>query len=143
MRPGIGRNASCASGDWLTSRPKGCSQPRQLWFFDILMYIIVFWLYQNLLVLCLPACKWNWHTLSQHQHYYQQPGHVIRKKRRQGYTQSRAQTPTDLVSCPDPTQMDTFLDIILEQGFVTKPHPSTLLHSIHSAHIFTFLKSEI
>ena len=23
MRPGIGRNASCASGDWLTSRPKG------------------------------------------------------------------------------------------------------------------------
>ena len=39
MRPGIGRNASCASGDWLTSRPKGCSQPRELWFFDILMYI--------------------------------------------------------------------------------------------------------
>ena len=38
MRPGIGRNASCASGDWLTSRPKGCSQPRELWFFDILMY---------------------------------------------------------------------------------------------------------
>ena len=27
------------SGDWLTSRPKGCSQPRELWFFDILMYI--------------------------------------------------------------------------------------------------------
>ena len=22
----------------LTSRPKGCSQPRELWFFDILMY---------------------------------------------------------------------------------------------------------
>ena len=21
-----------------TSRPKGCSQPRELWFFDILMY---------------------------------------------------------------------------------------------------------
>ena len=38
MRPGIGRNASCAMGDWLTSRPKGCSQPRELWFFDILMY---------------------------------------------------------------------------------------------------------
>ena len=35
MRPGIGRNVSCASGDWLTSRPKGCSQPRELWFFDI------------------------------------------------------------------------------------------------------------
>ena len=29
----------CASGDWLTSRPKGCSQPRELWFFDILMYM--------------------------------------------------------------------------------------------------------
>ena len=29
-------HASCASGDWLTSRPKGCSQPRELWFFDIL-----------------------------------------------------------------------------------------------------------
>ena len=25
----------CASGDWLTSRPKGCSQPRELWFFDV------------------------------------------------------------------------------------------------------------
>ena len=32
MRPGIGRNASCASGDCLTSRPKGRSQPRELWF---------------------------------------------------------------------------------------------------------------
>ena len=32
---------NCASGDWLTSRPKGCSQPRELWFFDILMYIHV------------------------------------------------------------------------------------------------------
>ena len=30
----------CTSGDWLTSRPKGCSQPRELWFFDILMYSI-------------------------------------------------------------------------------------------------------
>ena len=39
MRPGIGQNASCAAGDWLTSRPKGCSRPRELWFFDILMYI--------------------------------------------------------------------------------------------------------
>ena len=29
-----------ASGDWLTSRPKGCLQPRELWFFDILMYPI-------------------------------------------------------------------------------------------------------
>ncbi len=29
MRPGIGRNASCASGDCLTSRPKGCSRPRE------------------------------------------------------------------------------------------------------------------
>ena len=28
---------SCTSGDWLTSRPKGCLQPRELWFFDILM----------------------------------------------------------------------------------------------------------
>ena len=32
MRPGIGRNASCAVGDCLTSRPKGRSQPRELWF---------------------------------------------------------------------------------------------------------------
>ena len=39
MRPGIGRNASCATDDWLTSRPMGCSQPRESWFFDILMYI--------------------------------------------------------------------------------------------------------
>ena len=31
-RPGIGRNASCASGDCLTSRPKGRSWPRELWF---------------------------------------------------------------------------------------------------------------
>ena len=32
---------TCASGDWLTSRPKGCSQPRELWFFDILMYMYI------------------------------------------------------------------------------------------------------
>ena len=31
-RPGIGRNASCTSGDCLTSRPKGCSRPRELQF---------------------------------------------------------------------------------------------------------------
>jgi hypothetical protein len=37
MRPGIGRNASCALGDCSTSRPKGCSQPRELWFVDILI----------------------------------------------------------------------------------------------------------
>ena len=42
MRPGIGRNASCASGNWLTSRPKGCLQPRELWFFDILMYLLAY-----------------------------------------------------------------------------------------------------
>ena len=28
-------------GDWLTFRPKGCSQPRELWFFDILMYMYI------------------------------------------------------------------------------------------------------
>ena len=32
MRPGIGRNASCALGDCLTPRPKGRSWPRELWF---------------------------------------------------------------------------------------------------------------
>ena len=32
MRPGIGRNASCAVGDCLTSRPKGRSQPGELCF---------------------------------------------------------------------------------------------------------------
>ena len=32
MRPGIDRNASCASGDCLTSRPEGRSRPRELWF---------------------------------------------------------------------------------------------------------------
>ena len=32
MRPGIGRNASCALGDCLPSRPKGRSWPRELWF---------------------------------------------------------------------------------------------------------------
>ena len=32
MRPGIGRKASCTLGDCLTSRPKGCSWPRELWF---------------------------------------------------------------------------------------------------------------
>ena len=32
MRPGIGQNTSCALGDCLTSRPKGCSRPRELWF---------------------------------------------------------------------------------------------------------------
>ena len=31
----------CASGDWLTSRPKGCLQPRELWFFDILMVLYI------------------------------------------------------------------------------------------------------
>ena len=31
MRPGIGRNASCAVGDCLTSMPKGRSWPRELW----------------------------------------------------------------------------------------------------------------
>ena len=35
MRPGIGQNMSCAISDWLTSRPGGCSQPRELWFTDI------------------------------------------------------------------------------------------------------------
>ena len=39
MRPGIGRNTSCAVSDWLTSRPGGCSQPRELWFSDIFMYM--------------------------------------------------------------------------------------------------------
>ena len=32
MRPGIGRNASYALGDCLTSRPEGRSRPRELWF---------------------------------------------------------------------------------------------------------------
>ena len=32
MRPGIGRNVSCAVGDCLTSRPKGRSGPQELWF---------------------------------------------------------------------------------------------------------------
>ena len=31
MRPGIDRSTSYASGDCLTSRPKGHSQPRELW----------------------------------------------------------------------------------------------------------------
>ena len=38
-RPGIGRNTSCALSDWLTSSPGGCSQ-RELWFTDILMYLL-------------------------------------------------------------------------------------------------------
>ena len=42
MRPGIGRNASCALSDWLTSRPGGCSQPRELWFSDILMSVYMY-----------------------------------------------------------------------------------------------------
>ena len=41
MRPGIGRNASCAMSDWLTSRPGGCLQPRELWFTDFLMYMYI------------------------------------------------------------------------------------------------------
>ena len=32
MRPGIGWNVSCTVGDCLTSRPKGRSWPRVLWF---------------------------------------------------------------------------------------------------------------
>ena len=32
MRPDIGRNASCALDDCLTSRPKGRLWPRELWF---------------------------------------------------------------------------------------------------------------
>ena len=28
--------------DWLTSRPGGCSQTRELWFTDILMYIYIY-----------------------------------------------------------------------------------------------------
>ena len=31
----IGQNTSCALSDWLTSRPGGCSQPRELWFSGI------------------------------------------------------------------------------------------------------------
>ena len=34
-RPGIACNTSCALGDWLTSRPEGCSQPKESWFADI------------------------------------------------------------------------------------------------------------
>ena len=30
-----------ALGDCLTSRPKGCSQPRELWFVDIFMYMYI------------------------------------------------------------------------------------------------------
>ena len=37
----IGRNASCTMSDWLTSRPGGCLQPRELWFTDILMHVHV------------------------------------------------------------------------------------------------------
>ena len=32
MRPSIGPNVSCALGDCFTCRPKGHSQPRELWF---------------------------------------------------------------------------------------------------------------
>ena len=32
MRPGIGRNASCALGNCLTIQPDGCLWPRELWF---------------------------------------------------------------------------------------------------------------
>ena len=45
MRPGIGQNVSCTMSDWLTSRPDGCSQPRELWFSHILMYNAVCFLF--------------------------------------------------------------------------------------------------
>ena len=52
MRPGIGRNASCALGDCLTSIGlRGCSQPRELWFFDILMYSVCTY--------CIHACTYT------------------------------------------------------------------------------------
>ena len=38
MRPSIGRNASCALGDCLTSRPKGRLQPREFVVLDLLMH---------------------------------------------------------------------------------------------------------
>ena len=39
---GIGQNASCAVGDCLTSRPKGCLRPRELWLLGLFMHIIMF-----------------------------------------------------------------------------------------------------
>ena len=44
MRPGIGRNASCALGDCLTSRPKGHSQPSELWF-SIYSYVQLYYVH--------------------------------------------------------------------------------------------------
>ena len=34
------RYTSCALSDWLTCRPEGCSQPRELWFSDILISLL-------------------------------------------------------------------------------------------------------
>ena len=34
------RYMSCALSDWLTCRPEGCSQPRELWFSDILISLL-------------------------------------------------------------------------------------------------------
>ena len=38
-------NTSCALNDWLTSRPGGCWQPRELWFSDTVCVHIKFTFY--------------------------------------------------------------------------------------------------
>ena len=51
MRPGIGRNASCALGDCLTSRPKGRSRPRELWFSNYAKEVLI----QNCMYMCVEC----------------------------------------------------------------------------------------
>ena len=48
------RNVSCASGDCLTSRPKGCSRPRELWF-SIYSCISTTIFLTSFLLLCLSS----------------------------------------------------------------------------------------
>ena len=53
MRPGIGQNASCALGDCSTSRPEGCSWPRELWFSIYSCTILMCYLYSYLVVMVM------------------------------------------------------------------------------------------
>ena len=50
-------NASCALGDCLTSRPEGCSQPRELWF-SIYSCTWASGSVQVYMYVCFTICGW-------------------------------------------------------------------------------------
>ena len=50
--------ASCAFSDWLTSGPGGCSQPRELWFSGICMYMCMY-MNAQFVFLCINPCIYH------------------------------------------------------------------------------------